>query len=239
VYMIKIEAPSKCPSCGGIITTVKDQLYCLSEDCGDKQYKVVEHFCSTMKIKGLGPANIKKLDIRNIEEIYAIDMPEGKTWENIAAEIEKSKSASLNQVLPALSIPLVGQTASNKLATVVDSLQEVTFEICKEAGLGDKASNNIMEFLSTFDYSLPFNYKFNRTTSGSNGIVCITGKLTSFKNKAEAAKILEAKGYSVRPNLTKEVTILVNESGSETAKTIKARESGVIIVTNLKQYLGE
>ena len=36
-------------------------------------------------------------------------------------------------------------------------------------------------------------------------------------------------------NLTKDVTILVNESGIESAKTQAARDKGVLIITNLKE----
>jgi len=39
--------------------------------------------------------------------------------------------------------------------------------------------------------------------------------------------------------LTKDVTILVNESGIESAKTKKARDSGVQIITNLLEFIGE
>jgi NAD-dependent DNA ligase len=69
--------------------------------------------------------------------------------------------------------------------------------------------------------------------------VCISGKLTSFKTKAEATKALEQQGYTIKSSLTKDVTILVNESGVESAKTKKARESGITIVTDLFEILGE
>ena len=39
--------------------------------------------------------------------------------------------------------------------------------------------------------------------------------------------------------VTKDVTILVNESGIESAKVKKARESGVTIITNLSHFIGE
>jgi hypothetical protein len=39
--------------------------------------------------------------------------------------------------------------------------------------------------------------------------------------------------------LTKDVTILINESGVESAKTKKARDSGVQIITNLLDLTGE
>ena len=50
---------------------------------------------------------------------------------------------------------------------------------------------------------------------------------------------LEELGYVVKASLTKDVTILVNESGIESAKTIKARDSGVQIITNLLDFIGE
>jgi NAD-dependent DNA ligase len=69
------------------------------------------------------------------------------------------------------------------------------------------------------------------------GVVCITGKLKSFKTKAEAGSALIGLGYIVKSSLTKDVTILVNESGIESAKTKQARDSGIEIITDLKSYL--
>jgi NAD-dependent DNA ligase len=90
---------------------------------------------------------------------------------------------------------------------------------------------------------LPFSFKFvkaeNKPVNASANTVCITGKLVSYKNKAEAHAALEAAGLNVKSSLTKDVTILVNESGIESAKTKKARDAGVQIVTNLKLLTGE
>ena len=69
------------------------------------------------------------------------------------------------------------------------------------------------------------------------GVVCITGKLKSFKTKAQAGTALVSRGYVVKSSLTKDVTILVNESGIESAKTKQARESGIEIITDLQSYL--
>jgi len=69
--------------------------------------------------------------------------------------------------------------------------------------------------------------------------VCISGKLNSYKTKAEATKVLEELGYTVKSSLTRDVMILVNESGIESLKTQKAKESGVQIVNNLKTFILE
>ena len=71
----------------------------------------------------------------------------------------------------------------------------------------------------------------------NRGVVCITGKLKSFKTKAQAGTVLASLGYVVKSSLTKDVTILVNESGIESAKTKQARESGIEIITDLQSYL--
>ena len=59
----------------------------------------------------------------------------------------------------------------------------------------------------------------------------------SFKTKADAEKALISRGYIVKSSLTKEVTILINESGLDSSKTKKARDSGVSIITNLNEIL--
>jgi len=64
-------------------------------------------------------------------------------------------------------------------------------------------------------------------------------KLSSYKTKAQATTVLNELGYEVKSTVTKDVTILVNESGVESAKVKKARESGVTIITNLSQFIGE
>ena len=82
--------------------------------------------------------------------------------------------------------------------------------------------------------------KFEKIKKTSNqGVVCITGKLSSYKTKAEATTVLNELGYEVKSTVTKDVTILVNESGIESAKVKKARASGVTIITNLSDITGD
>ena len=76
--------------------------------------------------------------------------------------------------------------------------------------------------------------KLKASDSKDKEVVCISGKLKSFSTKATAKKVLETKGYLVKSSLTKDVTILVNESGIHSAKQQAALERGIIIITNLK-----
>ena len=249
--MMIIEAPTRCPSCCSVLQWSNHLLFCRNEFCVSKAEKKIEHFAKTLKIKGLGPSTIAKLNLSDIDEIYSLTeegaaqaLSSNRLAEKLCKEIENSKKVSLNMLLPAFSIPLIGKTATLKLSTVCTSIFDITEDSCKLAGLGPKATANLLEWISSdFGYyeHLPFSFKFdsNKVSTEKKGIVCISGKLVSFKTKAEAQKTLESHGYEVKSSLTKEVTILVNESGIESLKTQKARDSGVIIVTNLNKFFGE
>lgn len=251
--MQKIVAPTTCPSCGSCLTQINDQLYCTSSQCDTKILKSIEHFAKTLKIKGLGLASIEKLKITTIPRVYELSKDEiveslgFKLGVKLFEEIERSKSASLEQLLPAFGIPLVGKTASAKLCSVINNIDEVTEQTCAEAGLGPKVTSNLITWIETefnpyFRSGLEFSFaveKDKKQSVDSKGIVCISGKLSTYKTKEAAKAALEALGYVVKDSLTKDVTILVNESGIESTKTKKARESGVNIVTNLNELIEE
>lgn len=253
--MTSIQAPTHCPSCNSVLEWVNHILYCRNAVCSAKNSKAVEHFAKTMKIKGLGPAAIEKLDLSDITEIYLLqeeDIAAALSSEKLAsklfAEIQNSKQAPANFVLPALGIPLIGKTATEKLSTVVDNILDIDTDSCTKAGLGPKATENLMSWVEGYGESilyffsnLPMNLSFvkKQQSSAKQGVVCISGKLTSFRTKADASSRLEKAGYVVKSSLTKDVTHLINESGIESAKTKQARDSGVTIVTNILEFLGE
>lgn len=247
--MIQIQAPNSCPACDSVLEVVNYLLYCRNPFCEGQSTKKIQHFAQTLKIKGLGESTINKLGIVDINELYSLDcekicalLSSNKLGEKLYDEIQKSKSATLNELLPAFSIPLIGKTATAKISQAVECIEHINEVTCEIAGLGEKATQNLVEWVvHEYPYyaDLPFNWKFIKVEQKSKGTVCISGKLKSYKTKADAYKDLEAFGYNIKSSVTKDVTILVNESGIESLKTQKARESGVIIVDNLQQFLVE
>jgi DNA ligase (NAD+) len=246
----EIVPPSDCPSCGSDLEWINQLLYCKSVACGAQKQKKIEHFAKTLKIKGLGPSAIEKLGIQDFDEVYTLDveyMTEALNSEKIAlklqSEIDTSKSAPLDLVLPAFGIPLIGKTATKKLSETVKNISEINADTCKRAGLGPKATENLMswlmdEFYTFYDGYLPFDMKFATVQKvEKKGVVCISGRLKSFKTKADATETLSSLGYEVKSSLTKDVTILVNESGIESSKTKQASASGITIITDLKSFL--
>ena len=246
---MKIQIPTNCPCCDYPLETVNMQLFCRNTACSAQLNKKIENMCKVLSIKGMGPKTIEKLELADLTEVFFLDLDTVKETlgEKVAVklldEIERSKSADLATVLAAMSIPLVGGTASKKIASVVSSIDEITPETCKNAGLGDKVTQNLLSWIS-IEYQemkefLPFSFKSIPTvTSNETGeTVCITGKLTSYKTKAEATKLLEAAGYRVVESVTKTLKYLVDEGDKSSSKRQKADEYGVTIVTNINDFL--
>ena len=251
--MNEILPPTNCPSCDYTLEFVNDLLYCFNKMCPAQWGKKLEHFGKSLKIKGLGPATIQKLELDDYPELYELTVEDisnrlgsEKMAAKLVTEIEKSKSVDLQTLLPAFSIPLFGRSASQKLCESISHLEEISEKSCTEAGIGPKATANLLTWLdeefypNEYDSNLPFSFSATKVVKRETvGTVCISGRLNSYPTKARAAEVLEQHGYAVKNSLTKDCTHLINESGIESAKTQTARERGVIIITNLANLLGE
>ena len=249
---MKIEIPTHCPCCGEPLEWVNDQLFCVNSSCPAQLYKRVEHFTKTLGIKGFGAKTIEKLALDSIPEIYFLEFDDvaaalgsERMAEKLLLEIEQSRTASLDKVLAAFSIPLIGQTLSTRLCQVVKHIDEITAETCSTAGLGAKATANLIswlntEFLEVREF-LPFDFKASGTASSTdNGkSICITGKLVTFKTKAEATTALQMAGYKVVESVTKQTDMLVDEGDKGSAKRKRAEELSIPIITNLEDFLKE
>ena len=251
---MKIEIPTICPCCSYKLELVNDQLFCRNTACGAQLGKKVEHFCKTLGIKGMGPRSVEKLNLQDLTELFYLDADDvtqalgsEKTALKLLDEIDRARAADLATVLASFSITLVGATASQKICSVVDHIDQISYETCKQAGLGDKVSENLVGWLQT-DFPdlrefLPFSFKSNRnsnTISNTNSkTVCITGKLSSYKTKAEAYKALEIAGYKAVESVTKTTDYLVDEEDKASTKRKKAESLGVQIITNLNTFLKE
>lgn len=250
--MQAILAPEVCPSCESPLEWKNDMLYCTNILCPAQIQKRIEHFARSLKIKGLGPKSIEKLGLTSLLDIYNLSyynikcaLSSEKLAIKLLREINHSRKASMNDVLPAFSIPLIGKTAATKLSSKIKSLFDLDEDKCKAAGLGPKATESLLSWYSDeFEDSLkklPFDWQFQtpKIATETKGAVCISGKLSSFKTKAEATKALSYAGYVVKTSLTKDVIFLVNESGIESAKTKEARERGITIITSLNEWIGD
>lgn len=248
---MRIEIPENCPCCNYTLELVNDQLFCRNGACSAQLNKKVEHFCKALGLKGFGTKTVEKLNLGDITEIFALDvdsLTDQLGSEKIATklydEITRAKTADLATVLSSFSIPLIGQTASKKIAAVVSTVDEINPETCRQAGLGEKATINLINFLEIdlpeMRQFLPFSFASEQQTTQVFGeTVCITGKLKTFKTKALATAALAAAGYVVTESVTKTTNYLVDEENKGSTKRIKAETLGITIIDNLQNFLKE
>ena len=234
--MLKI--PTNCPNCESKLELVKDQLYCRNTRCSAKSLQRALKFTKTLKIAGLGEKTLEKLEISNIPDIYnlhidsLIDSLGEKTGTKIYNEIEKSKNIKFSTFLAAMSIPLIGKTASEKIAAVTNKIQDIDFDLCKEAGLGDLAAISLVDWVEE-EYNkynnLPIKFTEPATLPSSNTIkVCISGKIPGY-TKTKIKDFLSNYNIIVKDNVTKDLDYLITQDQS-TAKAQKADAYNIEII---------
>ena len=86
---------------------------------------------------------------------------------------------------------------------------------------------------------LPFSFNSTPIINDNNLTICITGKLSSFKTKAEATEILTKLGFKVVESVTKTLTYLVDEQNNDSSKRKKADSYNIPIINNLNNFLEE
>lgn len=243
---MKIVPPSNCPVCDSVLTLVKDQLFCTNKSCSAQIAKKLEHFCKAVKMKGFGPVALEKLDFASIVDIFTYSESGYKSalGDTIGSKLFNEvrnceKTVTLDRVIAGLSIPLIGETASAKLCSKIESISDISELSCKAAGLGDKATNNLLEYIKSDDYKLLSKLlsKFKSTKGSTKEVkslgkkVCITGKLRNFKNRPDAAKYLESLGFTVVDSVSKTTDILINEEDRQSSKLSKANSLGIRVTT--------
>ena len=243
-----MEIIKHCPSCNTLLVRVKDQLFCKNTLCGTQQTKRVVGFANKVKIKGLGEKTIEKLGITNIPEIYSITLEEAtasigdKLAVKLVHEIEKAKSLDIATFLSACSIPLIGTTAAKKVGSVAHHPKDINMDVCKDAGLGDKASSNLTSWIES-EYmnnliTLPVIYvKLDTDVNNTEyeTTICITGRVSGY-TKSTLTEKLKKHGIKVVGSVTKSIDYLLCEDQKGSSKEAKATSYGINIVT-LNQLL--
>ena len=227
--MSKIEIPTKCPACDSELEMVNDQLYCRSSTCPAKSLKGLTHFVKTMKIMGLGEQTLKKLETNTINDLYdytledLVDKLGEKIGTKILNEIDKSKNTTLQKFISAQGIPLIGKTAAEKIQNSGLSIEDIDATNCKKAGLGEKATANLVNWVNNEYYKyadLPF--EFADAEPLESGIaVCISGKIPGY-TKSQIREMLMDYNVTVKDSVTKDLNYLIsNETGTTKIKKAK------------------
>ena len=238
--------PESCPSCNSLLVLVKDQLFCRSNECPAQSTKKVEAFAKVLKIKGMGLKTAEKLQLVSPVDLYSfseetlIDKLGEKIGSKLYSSIQASRSVAIETLIQAFSIPLVGKVASKKLAPFITSIDQITEETCKKASIGEKTTNNLLDWIENIwvdrEYNILMNYisiisKAPVKTSNNGKTVVITGKLNNYKNRREATEYLESEGFIVKSSVNKTIDFLISEEGRDSSSTKKAESLNIPILS--------
>lgn len=241
-----IEIPEFCPSCDSELEEVKGQLFCRNAECQAQFLSAISHFCSVLKIKGLGPKSIEKLGWSCIQDIYktsneVLEYTLGdKTAAKIACEINRSKSTDLVTLLHALGIPSIGEVAAKKICGQIDHITEIDLEVCKRAGIGPASTAKLLDWLrlnleTIIDMPFSFRTGIPKVRVLLGVTVCITGKIPPYKNREEASEYLRSLGFSTVISVGPKTDVLVGEVGEnpgrQSSKIDKAKSLNIPILT--------
>jgi DNA ligase (NAD+) len=256
--------PKHCPICGGETIIKQDNdsqfLYCSNPNCQGKLLNRLDHYCSKkgMDIKNLSKATLEKLidkfNLQKFSDIYNLAQYKNewalmpgfgqKSVERILNSIELSKETTLDKVLAAAGIPLVGASVSKELVkyfhTYTDFRKAVddNYNFAGIDGFGEVICENIL----TYDYTeldevipyLSIDCKVAAIEdTGLQGLsFVITGKLGKvFKNRAELEENIKSRGGLVKSSVTKTTSYLIANEEEDTTKYRTAKSLGTPILT--------
>ncbi len=269
-----IHIPDKCPICGEPTKIIKENdsevLWCTNPECKGKLLGKLTHAVSrnALNIDGLSEATIQKFIslgwLNSIQDIYYLTKYEkqmknldgfgSKSVSKLFDSIEKSRNTTLDRLLYALSIPLVGKTASKVIAEAEDYqfesfVRDMTHPGAKFfshiPGIGDSIINSLDEYFNRecsnvwelgkeFTFETPKKVSL-KTSSGKDltgQTFVVTGSLKHFENRDALKEKIESLGGKVSGSISKKVTALINNDvNSTSSKNTKAKSIGVKIMS--------
>ena len=211
--------------------------------------------------KGISKATLDKLIdwgwVTDICDLYHLDeyaniwkQKDGfgkKSVDKIINSIkEASQGLSFERFVCALGIPLIGTTVSKQLSKVFNSYTEFReainsgYDFYKLPNFGPEKQTAIMHFdydegdrLAKFyvTFAEPIaQEEVKQNLSGKT--VVITGKLTTYKNRAELQNEIEKYGGKVTSSVSKNTDFLINNNKKSTSsKNLSAQKLGIPILS--------
>jgi DNA ligase (NAD+) len=255
----EFKMPSRCPVCGGHVVREEGEVAwrCVNVNCPAQLKESILHFAGrrAMDIDGLGEALVDQLVdsglVRDVADIYklneeklvALERMGEKSARNLLREIEQSRSRSLERLIFALGIRMVGERTAALLADYFGSLDkleaasqeelEVVFEVGPAVASSihsffrEPRNRQLIERLRKEGLRLEQAKKAVRKILAGKVFV-LTGTLEHY-TREEAKRCIEEAGGRVTGSVSKNTDYVV--AGAEPgSKLDKARELGVAVV---------
>ena len=264
-----ITYPSYCPVCGGLTKLETENsstvLVCTNDNCKGKLLGKLTHFVSknAMNIDNLSSATLEKFIelgwLTRFEDIYHLGVERDnmvkldgfgvKSVMNLLSSINKSTNTTLDRFIYALSIPLIGRSASKTIAKYFNGdfdrfykeccMNSFDFTVLDDFGEAMNDSiNNYIENNVVMIGNLAKEMWFEnvQVASCSNSLAgkvfVITGSLNHFANRDEAKEKIESLGGKVSGSVSAKTSYLVNNDVASTSgKNKKAKELNIPIIS--------
>ena len=266
-----IEIPTKCPICGSATEIVKDNesevLICTNPDCRGKLLGQLSNFVgkNAINIDGLSVQTLQKLidlgwvksfpDIYHLfdhkEEMYKLDGFGKKSVDKLLDNIQKSRNTELSRFIYALSIPLIGRTASKEIAKACYDDITIFIGMIKSNqlyklvndidGFGDTMLKSLCDYVKLHmsgieALSEEFIFAKRECNSSKSDLsgktFVITGSLKHYKNRDELISVIESLGGKISGSVSSKTSFLINnDTESNSSKNRKAKELGIPIIS--------
>lgn len=267
-----LDIPSVCPICGASTRIIKDNdsevLYCTNEDCKGRLLGKLTHAVSksALNISGLSESTLNRLIkfgwVTSIKDIYhlsdyknhmiVLDGFGKRSIEKLLNSIEESRNTNLERFLYALSIPLLGKSASKMIAEAVDRdfdtfIDEMTMKGAEYfkylPGIGDALINSlntywkshyseIIQLANEFTFEKP-NLILDETPKTLQGkTFVVTGSINHYKNRDELKADIVVHGGTVVGSVSSKTSYLINNDiNSTSSKNQKAKSLNIPIIS--------
>lgn len=266
----RLDYPKICPFCKAEtsveINNNTKVLVCKNPSCNGKLLGILKHFVSknAMNIDGLSESTLEKfidenlvsdfIDIYTLKgsynDIVKMDGFGERSAEKLIQAIENSRNTTLERFINALSIPMIGKTASRTISKFFngdfidfynnglsnpdfDWTQLEDFGQAMDESIRAYANKDTLEMVWELSTCLEFqtaNKSENNSLDGKTFV--ITGKLNSFSNRDAAKDVIESHGGKVAGSVSKNTDYLVNNDILSTSgKNKKAKQLNVPIIT--------
>ncbi|MEA1979663.1 MAG: NAD-dependent DNA ligase LigA, partial [candidate division Zixibacteria bacterium] len=246
----KISFPERCPSCNEPISRTEGEAAyrCINISCPAQLEGKLFHFASKtgFDIEGLGEKLAKQLISKKIvkdpsdlfyldfDKLIQLDLMASKRASNLLAQIENSKKRELPNIIYALGIIGVGETAAKLLAeefgkfNILLNSEIATIEQIQ--GIGPTIAKNIYNFFNN-----PSNIKM--IDKMINAGVAFPDFVNSKKKTKLAGKVFVITGTLTQPRKYYENIII--ENGGKVTKSISAKTNYLLCGENAGSKLAK
>lgn len=264
--------PDKCPICGQPTKIVKENdsevLYCTNENCKGRLLGKLTHAVSksALNISGLSESTLDRLIkfgwVTSIKDIYhlsnyknhmiVLDGFGKRSIEKLLNSIEESRNTNFERFLYALSIPLLGKSASMMIAEAVDYdfdtfIDKMTIKGAEYfkylPGVGDSLISSlntywkehyseIIQLANEFIFYKP-NIILDETPKTLQGkTFVVTGSVNHYKNRDELKSDIVVHGGTVVGSVSSKTSYLINNDlNSTSSKNQKAKSLNIPIIS--------